>query len=184
MSDAALLVLDLQRDFLEDDGRMPIARAQVAPLLAAANATIDAAATRGVPVVYIVNRYPRSERILNFFRAGAAIEGSRGAELDPRVHVAEGAAVLAKRENDAFSNPELGALLRGHGVKRLALLGVFAPHCVRATARAAMRAGYGVAVARDGLGAGTDGARDRALRRMARDGASADDAAALAAWLA
>src|SRR5579864_8527350 len=119
MPDAALLVLDLQRDFLEDDGRMRIARAQVEPLLAATNATIDAAAASGVPVIYIVNRYPRSHRLLNFFRGGAAVEGTRGAELDPRVHVAPGAAVVAKWSNDAFSNPELGALLEQRGVKRL-----------------------------------------------------------------
>ena len=36
-----LLLIDFQRDFLADDGRMPVARSQVAPVLAAALAAPD-----------------------------------------------------------------------------------------------------------------------------------------------
>ena len=35
-----LLLIDFQRDFLADDGRMPVARSQVAPVLAAARAAL------------------------------------------------------------------------------------------------------------------------------------------------
>jgi nicotinamidase-related amidase len=184
MPDVALLVLDLQRDFLEDAGRMPIARAQVAPLLDAANATIDAAAARHVPIVYIVNAFPRSQVVLNFFRHGAAVAGTPGADMDPRVHVAPAGTTIPKERSDAFTNPALDAFLRERGVKRVGILGVFAPHCVRATARGAMKHGYGVTVVRDGLGAASDGARDRAVRGIENDGAAVDGAAAFAAKLA
>jgi nicotinamidase-related amidase len=171
MAESALLVLDLQRDFLEEAGRMPIARGQVAPLLDAANAAIDSASAGGLHVVYIVNAFPRSQFVLNFFRRGAAVEGTPGAEMDPRVHLAPGATTIPKAQTDAFGNPALDVFLREKGVKGVTILGVFAPHCVRATARGAIRHGYRVTVLRGGVGAASDGARDRALGAMARDGA-------------
>jgi nicotinamidase-related amidase len=176
--DAAVLVLDLQRDFLEDAGRMPIARSQVTPLLAGANAVIDAAAARGTPVVYVLNEFPRSQFVLNFFRRGAAVAGTPGAELDPRVHVS-GNVRIPKEASDAFTNPSLDPWLREHGVKSIILLGVFAPHCVRATCAGALRRGYRVTVVGDAVAAATDAARDRAVEKMRAGGASVVDAATI-----
>jgi nicotinamidase-related amidase len=181
MSTRALLVLDLQRDFLEEGGRMPIATSQMEPLLAVANAAIDHAAAQGVHVVYVLNEFPPSQRVLNFFRRGAAVLGMPGARIDPRVHVVPGATTLPKSASDAFHNPELDSLLRARGVEHLVVLGVFAPACVRATVRGALRHGYRVTVLRGGVGAASDGARDRALSRMAADGAALADGGSLPA---
>jgi nicotinamidase-related amidase len=171
MAESALLVIDLQRDFLEDDGRMPVARTQVEPLLRAANALIDAATSRGALVVYILNAFPATQRVANFFRRGAAVAGTPGAQLDPRVHVVSGGTFIKER-GDAFTNPALAAFLRERRITRLAILGVFAPACVRATTRGALREGYRVTVVSDGVAAGSDRARDRALALMTKDGAS------------
>jgi nicotinamidase-related amidase len=168
---AAVLVLDLQRDFLEDAGRMPVARQQVDGLLVAANTVIDRAVAQGVPVAYVLNEFPRSAWLLNFLRHGAALVGSPGAELDPRVHVA-GEARFPKHRTDAFTNPGLDAFFRDRGVTRLVTLGVFAPHCVRGTVAGALERGYQVTVVSDGVGAATDRARDKALERMKGDGAT------------
>ena len=175
MPSTALLALDLQRDFLADDARMPVARAQVAPLLEVSNSLIDAAAARAVPVVFIVNAFPRSQRLLNFLRRGAAVAGTPGAELDPRVRAAPGA-TFPKERGDAFTNPALDAYLRAQGITHLLVIGVFAPACVRATARGALGRGYRVTVVRDGVGAGSDRARARGLARMAKDGAEVESA--------
>ncbi len=181
MAGTAFLVLDLQRDFLEARGRMPIDGAQVEPLLVASNALIDRAAMNGAPVVYIVNAFPPSQWFLNVLRRGAARVGTYGAEMDPRVHIAPGG-TFTKDAGDAFTNPALGAFLRERAVERLLLGGVFAPACVRATLRGALREGYGVTVVRDCVGASSDRARDRGLAAMADDGAtlaSAEGALAL-----
>ena len=170
MTTTALLVLDLQRDFLDGTARMPIARAQVAPLLSVTNLLLDDAAARAMPVVYIVNAFPRSQHLLNFFRRGAAVVGTPGAEIDPRVHAVPGV-TFPKESNDAFTNPALDSFLRERGIARVVVLGVFAPHCVRATVRGALGRGYEVAVVSDGVGAASPGARDRAVARMAKDGA-------------
>ena len=46
-----LLLIDFQRDFLADDGRMPAARSQVAPVLAAARAAL----VRGLRVTVLAD---------------------------------------------------------------------------------------------------------------------------------
>jgi nicotinamidase-related amidase len=175
----AVLVLDLQRDFLEDAGRMRIARHQVDGVLAAANAVIDRASAQGVPVAYVLNEYPPSDWLLNFLRRGAAVVGSPGAELDPRVHVV-GDLRFPKSHGDAFTNSALDPALRERGATHLVTLGVFAPYCVRATVRGALGRGYRVTVVRDGVAAASDRARDKALEKMTGDGANL--ASSDAAW--
>lgn len=167
---SVVLALDLQRDFLEDDGRMPIARAQVPGLLAVTNAVTAAAAEHGVKVIYISNEFPRSQCLANFFRRGAAIAGSPGGEIDPRV-VRRSSMYVSKAEGNAFSNPALGAFLRARGADEVIVLGLFAGACVAATTRGAMRAGYRVTLVRDAIGAASDWARDRALAKLQRAGA-------------
>ncbi len=55
---SALLLVDFQRDFLADDGRMPISRNQVEPLIIHANLAISAAREQGVHIVAIGNEFP------------------------------------------------------------------------------------------------------------------------------
>jgi len=76
----AVLAIDLQRDFLEDEGRIPVARSQVEALIAAANSVTASAAAHGVKVVYVGNEFPRSQWLANLFRRNAALTGSRGGE--------------------------------------------------------------------------------------------------------
>jgi nicotinamidase-related amidase len=143
-----------------------------------ANAVVEDAARRGIPVIYVLNDFPRRDFVANIFRRWAALSGSRGAELDPRVRV-EGDRRVLKHAANAFTNPELDRQLQELGVKHVVILGVFAPACVRATAQGALRKGYRVTVVRDGVAAGSDRARDRALRRLSRDGAEIATSAAL-----
>lgn len=166
----AVLAVDLQRDFLEDSGRLPIARTQVPMLIATANAVVTSAAANGASVIYIGNEFPRSQWLRNFFRRKAALAGSQGGEIDPRVEQVA-STYVSKAEGDAFSNPSLGASLLALGARDLIVLGVFADACVAATTRGALRAGYRVTLVRDAIGASSDGARDRALEKLERAGA-------------
>jgi nicotinamidase-related amidase len=174
------MLLDLQCDFLEDGGRMPVARDQVESMLAAVNALVDAGSARRVPVVYILNAFPRSAFVLNLLRRGAAIAGTRGAELDPRVHRA-GDVRFPKAASDAFSNPDLDPWLRSNGIRELIVAGLFAPHCVRATVAGALRRAYGVTIVSDGLAASSEASRARAIARMQGAGAAVTTSAALLA---
>lgn len=159
---------------------MPIARDQVGPLLTAANALIDAASAREAHVAYVVNVFPRSALVANFFRRGAAVAGTKGTEIDPRVRVA-GDVRFSKAASDAFTNPALDAWLREQDVREIVVVGVFAPHCVRATVRGALERAYSVTIASDGIAARSERSRSDAIAKLRRDGALVTTSAALLA---
>lgn len=179
----ALLVLDLQIDFLEPQGRLPIAREEVAPVLAAANRAIAAAAARRTAVVYIGNEFTSWDVLGNLFRHGAAMRGTPGAALDPRLTKLAGAPYFSKDRADAFSNPALGNFLRSHRIASVVVCGVFADACVSATTKAALARGLKVALLADAVGAASDSARRRALVALGRAGAKVETTAQFIARL-
>ena len=121
-------------------------------------------------MVHIANEFRRLS-LANMFRKFAAIEGSAGAALDARVH-RDGARYLAKRHDDAFTNPELPALLAREGIRTVLVAGVFANGCVRATARGAIAHGYRAVVLSDCVASRSDRSTSRALSSMRSLGAS------------
>ena len=182
MAARALLLIDFQCDFLRSDGRMPVSADQREPVVAAAHRAVAAAKARGDAVIAIGNAFRRGDWG-NLFRRFAAMAGSDGARWDERVETA-GAACFVKWRGSAFCNPDLETRLRELGVSELALAGLYAGACVSATARDALRLGYRVSVLADAVADRSDGARRRALARLARAGAtiaSTSEAQALSA---
>jgi len=144
---AAVLLLDLQVDFLDTvHGRMPVSSDGALRVVAAANEVLEGRIFTGALPVLVVNKFPVAARVANFFRHGAAVAGSPGAELDPRIRAGSGIRVFPKERADAFTNPALEPYLREEGVERLCILGVFAEGCIRATALSARRKGFKVEV--------------------------------------
>jgi nicotinamidase-related amidase len=168
--DTALLALDLQWDFLQPRGRLPIGRDQAPWVIETLNRAARAAAARGWPVIYVLNAFELFDPS-NLFRNFAAIRGSAGARFDPRVVRPPGAVVLDKQVPDAFTNPRLALQLRERRIGRLMIGGVFADACVKATALSGLARGLEVLVLEDGVGAATAGARQAALDLLARRGA-------------
>jgi len=147
MSRSAALLMDLQIDFLDTGkGRYPVSAEGAARVMAAADAILFANVLPGVYPVAVINRFPRSRVIANFFRKGAAVEGTDGAMLDPRLRMPQTVPVFAKSRSSAFSNADLDPYLRDKSVSRLYIVGVFAEGCIRATAIEARSLGYEVVV--------------------------------------
>lgn len=166
----ALILLDLQVDFLSETGRLPIDQGQVPGLLAAAKRAVERARAAGWPIVAVGNEFRKQDFVLNVFQNFASMQGSAGAAWDPRAP-AERDAYFPKRVADSFSNPELEPWLRAHGVTRVRIVGLQAKACVGATAKGAMRRGFGVVLAKSEVGCVSEGSRERSLRRLARAGA-------------
>lgn len=166
----ALLLIDFQHDFLSDEGRMPVARGQVEPVLAAVQAAIAQATARGDLIVQIGNEFRPRDFVGNLMRRGAAISGRLGTRWDPRF-AATGAVYLPKWKSSAFCNPALEKLLREHCVQDVIVAGLFASACVTATARAALSRGFHVHVLGDAVACRTDTSRASALGRLGLHGA-------------
>lgn len=165
----ALLLIDFQDDFLSDDGRMPVARDQVEPVLAATRAAITQAQARGDLVVQIGNEFRPRDLVGNLMRRGAAVSGRRGTRWDPRF-AAPGAVYVAKWKSDAFCNPALEELLREQHIQDVILAGLYARACVAATARAALSRGFRAHVLGDAVACRSGTSREAALGRLHRRG--------------
>lgn len=166
----ALLLIDFQDDFLADDGRMPVARDQVEPVLVAAGAAIAAAQARGDLIIQIGNEFKPNDLMGNLMRRGAAVSGTAGTRWDPRL-AAPGAVYIAKWKSDAFCNPDLEKLLREHRIQDVIVAGLYARACVSATTRAALARGFQAHVLGDAVACRSDTSREAALGRLRRRGA-------------
>jgi streptothricin hydrolase len=129
-----LLLIDLQRAFVESDTAVPAS----AVLVEAARAQLKAARAANSAVVHLQNDG----------QAGAADEpGSVGWSLVLDAKPEE--VVIRKVGDDGFDGTGLHELLRGLGVTALSVCGLLSEMCVAATARTAMRLGYRVVLAHD-----------------------------------
>jgi nicotinamidase-related amidase len=169
---SAVLLMDLQRDFLDERGRMPVDRRGAEAVIAAANAILFGQALHGALPIAIVNSYPPNSRIANFFRHHAAIAGTEGQKLDARIALPKGMATFAKEHASAFANPELDRFLKAEQVQTLYVLGVFAEGCVRATVLDAIRLGYKVQAIENGIASSAEWKRRFGVWSMKRAGAS------------
>lgn len=165
----ALLLIDLQVDFLDPAGRLPVGTADAERVIAVANRTAALFAAQGWPIIVIHNQFRKDDVIGNFFRKSAALEGSAGAEIDPRVIVPI-ASYFSKAASSAFTNPELAAYLQAAAIDRVVICGVYAEGCVRATALAARQAGLATVVLADGVASNRQAKYKWALSQLRKRG--------------
>jgi len=152
----ATLLMDLQVDFLaaRDENpppRLPVDAAGAARVIATANAVLSGRAGGPTLPLLVLNQYPKDDTLGNLMRRHAAIRGSMGARLDPRIQASPRVPMFAKSAASAFSNPELDAWLKPLRIRRLQILGVFAEGCVLATALDAVQRGYEVVIPVDAI---------------------------------
>ena len=168
---SAVLLIDLQRDFLDlEKGRMPVDEWGAKAVLRVANEVLSKRILADALPIFVVNQFPSTARLGNFFRKGAAILGSAGAALDGRLERSGSEEVISKASPSAFSNPELERCLRAHDIQDIYVLGVFAEGCVRSTAVDAVKHGYTVHVIADAVASTAAWKKAFALWAMARAG--------------
>ena len=165
----ALMLIDFQVDFLSDDGRMPVARNQVWPVIEATRLALESAGRAGDAIIAIGNEFRKGDYLMNLLRLGASIEGSSGSRWDERIPI-DGIEYLPKWATSAFVNPDLGRWLESNSVKKLTLAGLKANACVAATAKGALERGMKVRILKDAVACGSDGSRAAAISRLERRG--------------
>jgi nicotinamidase-related amidase len=172
MPQAAVLLMDLQCDFLDrKKGRMPVDEPGALAVIRTANQVLSKQILTDALPVLVMNQFPPTAWLANFFRHGAAVSASAGAEFDPRILRSSSELVVAKSHSSAFSNPMLERFLQSHRVKELYVLGVFAEGCVRATVVEAVKRGFTVHVIADAVASNATWKKAFALWAMARAGA-------------
>lgn len=165
---SALLLIDLQRDFLEPG---PYPAAERSAVMRRVSALIAAARVTGRPVIALRHgwRDPGMRLLSKLAMHGSALAGSPGAELVEPVNDADH--VLDKSVQDGFADGTLDALLDYLGVGALEIGGLDASACVATTAEAALNRGFHVTIREDAIlgrsGRRWPGRRARLVKRGA-----------------
>ena len=168
----ALMLIGYQADYLDANGRLPVAQDQVAPMIQATNAMVDAARKNGVGVFYIRDEASPFAFLSNHYRHQATPALWDGSQFDERADVFAGPAFI-KENRDAFCNSALEPWLNEQYVGRLVVGGAYVERSVLATVKTALHLGYKVTVVSDAVAGASAGWRDQALKTLKDAGATA-----------
>jgi nicotinamidase-related amidase len=133
----ALLVIDAQREYFDEDGALYIPHAE--GIRAHLVALRDAARETGTPVILIrhVMAADGSDagRMGDFDAEPSFIAGTRGVEIIPELAPRPGDAVVDKTRYSAFVNTRLESILHTLGADTLIVCGLMTQYCSVTTTR-------------------------------------------------
>ena len=177
---AALLVIDLERGFIDESS--PLCIRGAAATLPACGQAIAYAREAGVPVFFIHRAYRangsdvESCRYPGWQAGGKPLApGSTGpgsVETPPEVTPQEGDYVVLKPRFSAFFHTELDLILRRLGVRTLYLTGTTTPNCIRTTCYDGLSLDYNVGILTDCCSSNSDEIQQANMVDMANIGAT------------
>ncbi|MEF1328693.1 cysteine hydrolase family protein [Vibrio sp. M260121] len=142
MSQAALLVIDLQNDYFPN-GKFPLWNTEAT--LNNIKSAIAKANEKNIPVIHIQHIADPAMGIAPFFN-----EGSEGAEIHPEIlALAPNTDVVIKHFADSFEQTNLEEVLQKHGVTELLVSGMMTQNCVTHTAISKAAEKYEVSILMD-----------------------------------
>jgi nicotinamidase-related amidase len=146
----ALVVVDMQHDFVSDGGslQVPDAHATV-PVIADLVRRFRVASS---PIVFTQDTHRDGDPEFAIWPVHA-LEGTHGWEIVDELHPLPEDTVLRKPRYDAFYGTPLDHLLRQWGIRTLVVCGTVANICVHYTASSAALRWYDVVIPRDAVSA-------------------------------
>lgn len=159
--DVAILVIDMQNDFVDPKGKLCVAGAKAT--IPAINKLIAYGRSKNWKVVWVTRDHRSSgvdvdaPRIPLFVegKTGYCVPGTWGGALVDGLKPEKEDVMSPKFRNSAFFNTNLDLMLRRMGVKTVVLAGTQYPNCVRGTANDAMSYDYETVVCTDACSAKT-----------------------------
>ncbi|HOC32667.1 MAG TPA: isochorismatase family cysteine hydrolase [Ruminococcus flavefaciens] len=148
MSDKALVVIDMQNDYLWDK-RKPMFSYDSKELTEKVNASIAEYKAKGWDIIYISQIFPNI--ITNKWFIGFSIRGTLGAELYSGLDLASDN-YFEKKLPDTFSSKEFCEFVNKKRYKEMALCGLDECGCVGATAEGAVKRGIKTYMITDSIG--------------------------------
>ncbi len=177
--DDALLVVDVQNDFLDGGSLAVSGSMRIIPVI---NQYIDIFTKASLPVFACRDWHPANH--CSFIEKGGiwpvhCVAGSHGAGFHPDLHLPPETYVASKGSNpdreaySALEGTELEEHLRGQSVRRIFICGLATEYCVLASARDLIKNNYRVGILKDGIRAVNVQPEDgkKAIREMMSLGA-------------
>ena len=164
----ALLVMDMQIDYIGENAKFPIEQNQIENLIHITNNIIEEFYQNNYIIIYFRNVFRKNDW-KNRFRNYAAIEGTYGVEIDPRINIVS-EQIFDKYSPSGFSNTEFTDFLTENQINELYFCGVMADQCVYETALAAFNRGYIVNYFSNAVGSTSVRNIERAISRLRKKG--------------
>jgi nicotinamidase-related amidase len=200
----ALLVIDVQHDFVSPGGYMDCMGGDTASLaapVAAIRRVLDAARAGGLRIAHTREGFaPDLSDVQPWKRAPAGaggagigepgafgralVRGEPGWQIVPELAPAEGEPVFDKAAYGIFAFTGIEAVLREWGVENLVLTGLTTDCCVQSAMRDALDRGYDCLVLEDCVAAASPELHDASLRIMTKESGAFGARAASEAFIA
>lgn len=149
-SDTALLIIDMQNDFILPEGPLYLKGAQ--KIVPAIRELMDIAHKKGWQVIHVTRQHDAGGADIEKFRLPLfakmpfCVTGTKGAEEVDTLRPDPNDIVVGKTRFSGFFATKLDMILRRLAIKRLILCGAQYPNCIRSTAVDAIGHDYDVAV--------------------------------------
>lgn len=190
LSSTALLVIDMQRDFLDPHGYAAKAGLDTSLLREAigpVSSVLDAAREAGLLIVHTREGHVPdlsdcpSYKLARSRRSGAEIgssgplgrllvRGEFGHDFIDELHPAAGEVVIDKPGYSAFEHTRLQPILAARGIGTLIITGITTEVCVSSTLRTAIDLGYRCITVRDACASGDPALHEAALAMINVEG--------------
>jgi len=170
MKRAALLIIDMQNDFVGEEAILQVADAKrIIPKIQKA---LELFRSRNLPVIHVLRVHKKDGSDVEIFRRHIfketpfAVEGTRGAAVIDGLTPKSGEYELKKTRMSAFVGTPLDLILRSQMVDIVVVAGIQTPNCIRTTVFDAMAYNYHTCLVDDATGAQNDEIHQSNVRDM------------------
>lgn len=174
MKQAALLIIDMQNDFVLDGAPLRVAQARsVVPKI---YEVLTEFRKKRRPVFHILRVHRRDGSDVEITRQELfrkhpfAVEGTHGAAVIEELTPFPDEYVIPKIRMSAFIGTELDLMLRNIGIEELIVTGIQTPNCIRTTVFDVIAYNYPVVLVEDAVAAHSDEIHKANVRDMANIG--------------
>lgn len=159
----ALLVIDMLRDFLEEEGALCIGETK--EFREKIKAKLEEWRRENLPVIYIIDRHHPNDSEFKMFPPHC-VAGKWGSEIVDELAPQDNDYLIYKRRYSAFFGTDLDLTLRELGITEIELTGVCTQICILYTAADARMRHYSVVVDRNLVNSFDLEAHEFALKEM------------------
>lgn len=136
-NNTALIIIDMQHDFLDDDGPVPLPRGRM--VIPAIQRVLSECRELKIPVIHVNTVWRKDGADISplttsdELRVRGLREGEPGTRQVTELSILENEYVVIKKRYSAFYQTDLELLLRRLGIIYLLMTGIATNYCVRAT---------------------------------------------------
>lgn len=171
MSRAALLIIDMQNDFVREGSPLRVEGA--GKIIAPVRSALEIFRRCRLPVFHVIRVHRKDGSDVEIFRRDLfkktpfAVEGTPGARIISELEPSDGEYIIRKIRMSAFMQTDLDLILRSLSIDTVYIAGIQTPNCIRTTVFDAFALNYRTCLINDAVAARNDEIHQANCRDMA-----------------